>query len=97
MTFWDGSRKGYITQKTVYELSKKVNILGPIAAIFGRDLELRIATEREQFYSIPVSIIEASINSHNGTLRKHHFEDNPTEGSAWTRQQGQSSGSYYDW
>ena len=88
MTFWDGSTKGYVSQRTMWQLSKKVNILGPIAAIFGRDLELEIATA-EQFQTIPVSTIEQSIETHNGTLRKEHFEDRPPESSIWTGQSGQ--------
>ena len=97
MEFWDGSCQGYVNQNMMFKLSKKVNILGPIAAIFGRDVELHISTHAGWFGScIPVSTIERPIDSHFGTLCKEHFEDKPGGVSTWTRTTGQSSGSYYD-
>ena len=94
--FWDGSCQGYISQTTLYHLSKKVNILGPIAAVFGRDLEYKICTH-EGYYDdcIPAEAIQQSIENHNGTLSKDSFENTSTWDNSWTRSSGQSSGSYY--
>ena len=47
MEYWDGSKKGYILQNTTFRISKKANILGPLAAVFGRQLEYKIATLNE--------------------------------------------------
>ena len=45
--YWDGTCDGYISQNTAHYLCQKINVLGPIAAICGRDFELFIVSEFE--------------------------------------------------
>ena len=73
MSTWDGQFWGYVSKATIQELGKRVNILGPLAGVFGRDLELEVATHQGRFNYIPTRTIETSIEDHLGALLKEHF------------------------
>ena len=93
MSTWDGRYWGYVSKSTIQELAKRVNVFGPIAGIFGRDLEYELVT-KSRYHWIPPKIIENSIDNHPGSLNKDHFEAEPT--SNWsTMNQGASSS--YRW
>ena len=53
VSFLDES--GYLTQDTAHQLSKKINMIGPTAALFGQEFELYMLDE-EEFTSCPVDI-----------------------------------------
>ena len=44
MSTWDGRYWGYVLKARIQDLAKRVNIFGPIAGIFGRDLEHDLVT-----------------------------------------------------
>ena len=69
MTRWDAQCQGYVSQRTLQEISKKVNILGPIAGVFGRDLEMELTTQQGRSDVIPSRVIEYSIANRNRTLK----------------------------
>ena len=71
--YWDKSAEGYITQNTMYYLSKRVNIMGPTAAIFGKEFEL-FMLEEDIFTTCPIEVLEDSIHTSRGTLNKQSFE-----------------------
>ena len=80
--YWDNTCGGFISQNTAHALSKKINILGPIAAIFGRDFELFIVTEY-RLCTCPVEKLEESIQNTSGTLSKESLDQTPTGTSNW--------------
>ena len=96
MPHWDGNYCGFVSKNTIFELSKKVNILGPLARVFRRDLELEVATHQGRFDYIPTRVIETSIENHPGALRRDHYEVEPSKASSWTCAPVQSS-SYKYW
>ena len=72
--YWDNSYEGYISQTAAHYLSKKISVMGPTAAIFGRDFELFI-NEEYRLGACPIDKIEASINGSTGALNKGSFEE----------------------
>ena len=72
--FWNQETSGYISQNTAHWISKRINIMGPTAAIFGRDFELFIL-EEETFTTCPVDILTNSVYTCQGTLNRQSFED----------------------
>ena len=96
MSSWDGRFCGYVSKTTIQELAKRVNVFGPIAGIFGRDLEYEVATHKGRFNWIPTKVIDNSIDNRPGSLHKDHFEEGPTNSMNWSgTNQAQSSG--YGW
>ena len=73
--YWDNSCEGYITQTTAHYLSKKISVMGPTAAAFGRYFELFI-NEEYRLGACPIDKIEESISKSTGTLNKGSFEGN---------------------
>ena len=71
--YWDGSFGGNLSQNTTHYLSSRINMMGPTAAIFGRDFEL-FMLEEYKFTMCPTEILEESIRSCWGTLNKQAFE-----------------------
>ena len=69
--------------------------MGLLAGIFGRDLELEVATHQGRFNHIPTRTIETSIENHPGALRREHFEVEPAKTSNWIYTPGQPSGYNY--
>ena len=45
--YWDNSLQGVVSYDTLQALSKMVGILGPTAAIFGREFEDFLINEQE--------------------------------------------------
>ena len=70
--YWDDSCQGEVSIFTIHSLVKQIGILGPIAAVFGRDFELY--SEEFRITTCLVETIEKSVNSRNGTLSKKSFE-----------------------
>ena len=101
--YWDETCEGYITQNTMHNLAKKINILGPIAAIFGRDFELYIASEH-QLTMCPIDKVDESIEKTMGTLDKGSFEPNHSSWEQWNysdngqnwQDRGQSSSEWHE-
>ena len=92
--FWDKSCEGYVTQNTLHFLSKRVNMMGPTAAIFGKDFEL-FMLEEESFTTCPLDILQDSIHTSRGTLNKQSFERDYSQ--TWSRHNWQTSWSSTDW
>ena len=42
---WDDSYEGYVEFETIFQLSKRVGIMGPLAAVLGRLADYHICTE----------------------------------------------------
>ena len=80
--FWDQKTSGYISQNTAYWISRRINIMGPTAAICGRDFELFIL-EEERFATCPVLVLEKSVSTCQQTLNVQSFDDD-AQGN-WTR------------
>ena len=91
--YWDGSCSGYISQNTAHYLSSRVNVMGPTAAIFGREFELFVI-EEYHLTTCPVEKLEESIETSRGTLNKQSFEAH----HEWRTQNWHSQGySSFDW
>ena len=88
---WDGPYWGYASKSTIQELAKRVNVFGPIAGIFGRDLEYELVT-KNRYDRIPPNIIETSVDNRPGSLNKDHFETEPK--SNWSTMNQAASSSY---
>ena len=91
--YWDKSAEGYVTQNTLFHLSKRVNMMGPTAAIFGKDFEL-FMLEEDIFTTCPMEVLEDSIHTSRGTLNKQSFEKDQSQNwskSNWTQQTRWSS------
>ena len=86
--YWDDSCEGNISQNTAHYLSKKISIMGPTAAIFGREFEVFI-NEEYRLSACPMDKIEESINGSKGTLSKNSFEEAWPQN--WHRQSYSSS------
>ena len=85
MPLWDGRRHGYVNQAALTQVSTIVNILGQFAGVFGRDLELEMATQKGRIDFIPSRSIEDSINGHRGTLNKSHYQSEESiQGPVWS-------------
>ena len=80
--YWDNMCGGFISQNTIHALSKKVGILGPTAAIFGRDFELFIVSEW-RLCTCPVEKLEESIRNTSGTLSKECLDPYPIGVPNW--------------
>ena len=79
----------YVSQNTAHYLCQKINIFGPIAAIWGHDFELFIATEY-QLNTCPVDKLENSIQNTWGTLSKKSLDERPSGNSSWGRTEHQT-------
>ena len=73
--YWDGTKSGYVTDDTMYALSKMIRIFGPTAAVLGRDFDHYIVSEHK-LSMVQVELLEYSIRNSSGTLKKEDF--NPT-------------------
>ena len=83
--FWDQRAEGFITQNTAHYLAKRINMMGPTAAIFGKDFEL-FMLEEETFTTCPVEILIESIRTCRGTLNRQSFEnDNRWQKASWSQ------------
>ena len=90
--YWDGSYCGNVSQNTAHYLSSRINMVGPTAAIFGRNFEL-FMLEEYKFAMCPVEVLENSIRACSGTLNRQSFESPPN--NPWN---GRSSGfSSWSW
>ena len=90
--FWNQETKGYISQNTAHWMSKRINIMGPTAAIFGRDFELFIL-EESTFTTCPVVVLEKSLATCQGTLSEQSFDEDPNGHWSRTNRWSQSYGS----
>ena len=91
--YWDKSTEGYVSQKTLYHLSQRVNMMGPTAAIFGKDFEL-FMLEEEVFTTCPINVLEDSINTSKGTLNRQSIKGDWSKNwskSSWTQNKSWSS------
>ena len=61
MQRWDNSKEGYLSDHRCQQLATKTGIFGPIAGVFGRHLELRLASNPREKY-ILAETIEYSID-----------------------------------
>ena len=91
MATWDGRWYGYVSMAKIQELAKRVNIFGPIAGVFGRDLEHRIVT-RQCVEQIAPMYIESSIINHPGSLHRDDFQEEPR--TKWSKTKLELSSSY---
>ena len=91
--YWDDTVGGFISHDVLHALSKKVGILGPTAAIFGRDFEYFLASEKRLVWS-PVEKLEQSIQNTKGTLNRDKI--NPT-GNSFRRPRWNYSGENQEW
>ena len=92
MSTWDGRYWGYVSKSTIQELAKRVNVFGPIAGIFGRDLEYEVVS-KSRYKWIPTRVIENSIVNNLGSLNNDHFEEEPTS-TNWSTMNQATSSSY---
>ena len=81
MSTWDGRCWGDVSKARIQDLAKRVNIFGPIAGIFGRDLEHDLVTNHRT-EKIPHMQIESSIDNHPGSLHRDDFKEEPK--SSWS-------------
>ena len=90
--FWDQRCQGYISQNTAHYLTKRINVMGPTAAIFGKDFEL-FMLEEETFTTCPVDVLANSVYTCQGTLNKQSFDDDYQGDWSRTNNWAQSYGS----
>ena len=69
IAYWDDMKTEFISHDILHALSKKVGILGPTAAIFGREFEHFLTTE-QKIVTFPEERLERSIQNTTGTLRR---------------------------
>ena len=91
--YWDNSHRGFVDYDTMVALSKKVGILGPTAAVFGREFEDFLINDPEA-RMISKERMEQSIRNSSGALSKAMII--PLDGQEVTQDQeghgrGQSS------
>ena len=84
VSFLDAS--GYLSQDQAYQLSRKISMIGPTAALFGQEFELYMLDE-EEFTTCPVDIFTGC------TLEKYLTKKDSGSSSYGTTSYGYSQGS----
>ena len=89
ITSWDGQVCGYFSYDKVKALVRQINILGPLAAIYGRDIEQEImyptsgtlisARKFNQSTNVPSTTLEATnLGQRPNEVRDHRSEAEST-------------------
>ena len=89
--WWDNSHRGFVDYDTMVALNKRIGVLGPTAAIFGREFEDYLINEDEA-ETISVERMERSIRHSLGALSKETI--NPANQASYGRGQSSSSTSW---
>ena len=89
VTTFDGYYTGFLAYKDLEQLGKQICVQGPIAGIFGRQLEQWLIADRhvdEEYIS--AKLIVKSINDANVALKRNWLSDTPKV-QRWTKYQEQ--------
>ena len=78
MTTFDGQHGGYLSYKDLTDLGKQICILGPLAGMYGRDIEQEIMHPTTGYY-ISERKFANSVDAARFSLRKQVFNQHPDE------------------
>ena len=73
VVYWDNSHGGYVSHDVLHVLGKMVGILGPTAAIFGREFEDYLINEKKSV-TISKERFAQSVRNSSGALSKYMID-----------------------
>ena len=76
---WDGTHEGWVSADAVYHLSRRVGIMGPLAALMGRLADYHICNESTTTGWAMKDILEDSVELRDSdyTPKRKFFTDQP--------------------
>jgi len=86
VTTFDGEFTGYLAYDELERLGRQICVLGPIAGVFGRQLEQWLISPNRKLYEeyIPVEVIQRSIDESPCALKSSWLRDTPIL-EAWSK------------
>ena len=89
---WNNSKSGYVSKEVMLRIASTMGVLGPIASVFGRTVEMLVASKPKPDV-IAVEDFERSVNSGDG-LQDSIFTEYPDESGYGRQYSHYSRGNY---
>ena len=91
---WDDSYEGYVEFETIFQLSKRVGIMGPLAAALGRLADHHICTEGVKYNFALKQTIMDSLDSKREKHTLNRNVMNKHKSTEWTNEWTDAGYSY---